>query len=724
MAIDAYSPCPGGTGKKIKFCCSDLVADLDKLDRMLEGEQYLAAAQHVDRLLAQGQKRACLMAVKAMLLRATQQLEAGQAHIAEFLKAFPENPVAWAEAAILTALTETGQAAMPKLQRAIALSSRALEARVYMAADVVAEALLQDGDWLAARALWRFQAMAAPKDPHPLEHLARWNRSLEIPLLMKGEPPLLLCPADAHWKPRFDEALDLLPLGRWQAAAEKLAALTEEAPNAAALWQDLAILRQWLADDEGAVRAWRKFASLRAAQETGSAAGLPETRAGAAAGDSPLEDAVEATALAMLLSSDPLGDTASWLRLDWPVRDAERLGEALLSDPRVTQVPFDPAAMATEQSPPPRWLCVLLDRPMPQTSDGLSLATMPRVLGQAMLFGRQTDREARLEIEGLAAGDLEAIRGLLRALGPEALGPEPQAEVANRTSASFQLLTRRWNLPRGTTREQLATLTAQHRQQALLEVWPETPLGLLGGQTPLGAAAEPAHRVPLLAAILVLEHWCRRTPPAFDFNDLRGRLGLPTLGPIEPSPGQVQSMSLLRLVRVVVEKLSDEDLLAGFQRAAAFHVVEAIEKFGREIIARPGFADRPERQQTLALLAQSAQKIEDALGHVDQGRQAAQAAGKSCASWDLLELSFRFAAGHAAEAMQLVQHIETRHIEEPGVAQALTHLLVEVGLLNPDGTPVQFGPQPAEEAPPDQPSGLWTPDSAKATGGGKLWTPE
>ncbi|MFM8705283.1 MAG: hypothetical protein ACKOHG_15725, partial [Planctomycetia bacterium] len=25
MPLDPYSPCPGGTGKKIKFCCSELV---------------------------------------------------------------------------------------------------------------------------------------------------------------------------------------------------------------------------------------------------------------------------------------------------------------------------------------------------------------------------------------------------------------------------------------------------------------------------------------------------------------------------------------------------------------------------------------------------------------------------------------------------------------------------------------------------------------------------
>ena len=64
MAIDAYSLCPGGTGKKIKFCCGDFLAELQKIDRMIEGEQYLACLQHIDHLMAQGpsQDRACLLA--------------------------------------------------------------------------------------------------------------------------------------------------------------------------------------------------------------------------------------------------------------------------------------------------------------------------------------------------------------------------------------------------------------------------------------------------------------------------------------------------------------------------------------------------------------------------------------------------------------------------------------------------------------------------------------
>ena len=50
MAIDTYAPCPGGTGKKIKFCCADLVGDLEQLDKLVEGDQISAALDQVKRL--------------------------------------------------------------------------------------------------------------------------------------------------------------------------------------------------------------------------------------------------------------------------------------------------------------------------------------------------------------------------------------------------------------------------------------------------------------------------------------------------------------------------------------------------------------------------------------------------------------------------------------------------------------------------------------------------
>ena len=94
MAIDAYSLCPGGTGKKIKFCCEDSVGELQKIDQMLEGEQFLAALKHVEDLLEKTPDKACLLSLKTMLLRATEQHEAAKQSAAVFLEKHPENVMA------------------------------------------------------------------------------------------------------------------------------------------------------------------------------------------------------------------------------------------------------------------------------------------------------------------------------------------------------------------------------------------------------------------------------------------------------------------------------------------------------------------------------------------------------------------------------------------------------------------------------------------------------
>ncbi len=293
MAIDAYAVCPGGTGKKIKFCCPDLLPELEKMGRMLDGQQFQACCQHLDRLMEQGQRRACLMAMKGELLRATNQVEAGEAHTAEFLERFPDSPVAWAESAMWTALGRSGREAVPKLQRAIALSEKQLHTAVYDAISLLAEALAQEGDWAAARALWRLQAGLAPDDPAPIRKLMSLGRSAEIPLLMKDDPGWQPCPAGVWWQARFEQVSDSLARARWQEAAERLAALAQDVPDAPAIWHNLAIVRGWLADDDGAIAAWRKYAGVAAE----------------------LEDAVEAEALAMLLSEDPLGDAVDLVRL-------------------------------------------------------------------------------------------------------------------------------------------------------------------------------------------------------------------------------------------------------------------------------------------------------------------------------------------------------------------------------------------------------------------------
>ena len=192
-------------------------------------------------------------------------------------------------------------------------------------------------------------------------------------------------------------------------------------------------------------------------------------------------------------------------------------------------------------------------------------------------------------------------------------------------------------------------------------------------------------------------------------------------------PGEIRTLPLVRLARVEAEKLSDDDLVLAFHRAALYHAWDAARKFARAVIDRPVFARRPERMEAYRLLAQSATTLEEGIASIDEGRRDALSSGQSCAVWDLLELSFRFGhGGDIEQAMRLMQHIESQHIQEQGVAQTLTQMLINVGLLNPDGTPVAVpGRRAAAEAAPPaaEPSKLWTPGSESSGSGGKLWTP-
>ena len=712
MALDAYSLCPGGTGKKIKFCCNDFLPELQKIDRMVEGEQFIACLKHIDHLLEQepGEDRACLLATKCTLLRMTKQDEAARVTAAAFVEKHPENQLALAESA-LSVVGSDACAALDFVGRAFRAAAGSLSGQTYQAMGLTAGALLHANFPLPARALLQLQCDLTKQDERPQELLSSLSQAIDIPLLLRDDATIVPCPDDATWKDQFSEALQAVAMGDWQTGAARFAALAAEKPNEPVVWRNLATLCGWVADNAGCIEALHKYATLRAAETDG------------------LDDAVEAEAEAMFLSEDPLGDRREVYKVVCPINDVDRACEAFLSSPRFHVVPFDPAQFSDGQTPPPKAAYMLLDRPMPDGAEGLSQETMPLLMGQALLFGKQTDREAQIDVMGVVGDDLQAVKDLIAASAGDAVRPSTE-EVVGHVSASQKLLRTQWMPPRDATPEQLQPLMEQHGRNAIINRWADLKLGFLDGRSPREAAGEENNRIGLLAAIHVLEYWSERMPGKIDFNELRAELGLPVQDPIDPGKHPVVELPVIRLGRLIVEELSDQDLLIAFYRAGAFAMRPVLRKFAEAIVQRPSMADSDIQLHAYSTLARNEENLDRALEYIDQGRQVTAAKNGSCASWDLMELSLRFTAHDGQEAMRLIQHIQDKHIEEPGVGESLTRMLVDVGLLRPDGTPA-FGPEgPAPamptEAPAAESGGLWTPDGAEPgdSGGGKLWTPE
>ena len=73
------TPAPVAVGKKLKFCCGATIVDeLESISRAMEGSQFAAAQQQIDKLIESKGSLACLLAMKGITLLATSQLDAAR----------------------------------------------------------------------------------------------------------------------------------------------------------------------------------------------------------------------------------------------------------------------------------------------------------------------------------------------------------------------------------------------------------------------------------------------------------------------------------------------------------------------------------------------------------------------------------------------------------------------------------------------------------------------
>jgi hypothetical protein len=713
MTIDPYSTCPGGTGKKVKFCCSDLVADLDKIERMLEGDQRIACLDYISKLEAKCPQRACLMAVRSLLEISLDKQEEAGATITAFLAKYPDNPVALARSAVLKCRQGEPREAIVSLLRAIEVSGEEIGTNIYQAITAVAISLEALGYVIPARALllWQFR-LSRGEDQQAALALFQLQGDPRLPLLLRDEPDLEPAPAGAPWKFEFDVAYKSADQGRWNVAAEKFAALIPLAGQSPALWRNLALLRGWLADYPGMVEALRKLATL----------------------DAPADDAIEAEALAQLVDQNSATDGVEIIEVEYAVANQADIEERFAADRQMERTPFDPRSWESDEddetpSPPPRALFLLLDRPIAPTAVGLTHDQASRVSGTVLLFGRQTDRAERMVVQ-IERDSLPQTEALLKRIAGDALGErtsEPE-KVVDRLPAIAHALRVDWRLPRDATPPQRAALMTAGRRDGMLNRLPKLRLNRLGGQTLELAATDPAGRIRASAMILSLDLAIPRDRDAEIYDDLRRQLGLPVPGPIDPASFTDNArVPAARLHRLQADRLSDKSLIELYRRARVVAFARATGKLAAELVRRPALAEQIDFAEPHGLLANLSETLDDALAHVDQGRAITQKARQSSAQWDLEELSLRIRFLDLQGAARVFDHLRKEHLGEEGVAEAVGQILVANGLVDPSGRLLL--PPVAETSPILVPGGatasrILTPDSQPATERkSALWTP-
>lgn len=357
MTLDAYSLCPGGTGKRIKHCeCRDIAGELEKIFRAIEGEQRVAALSRINRLLATHAHRPCLLALKTVTLLQMNNLQGVEETVATFTKVAPDNPLAHCFAATLEARKLQVRAAVDELQKARSLASGLMPAEIIGAYEEVGHALLNQGHFLAAVGHLEMSArLNSEEEENAAEVLAALAQSHRVPLALKWTTYFRQCPREATWRGRFESALRDARLGRWAQGLEKFEKLNQDFPQQPAICWNIGIARALLA--------------LPTAAEA--------LHTYAACDDVPWSDALHAETVAQLLASHEQMVSVDMVRVTLPIADPQAVQERMRESSRMAPLQIKQWSSQDPNSPPPRAVFALLDRPLPEKDAELTAADAP-----------------------------------------------------------------------------------------------------------------------------------------------------------------------------------------------------------------------------------------------------------------------------------------------------------------------------------------------------------
>ncbi|MGB9689707.1 tetratricopeptide repeat protein [Thermogutta sp.] len=424
MAIDRFAMCPGGTGKKIKFCGTNCFSQLERLEKLIAADQSRAARQQVTTWLERDSNRACLWAYKCLLDRAAGCIEEHAKSAAEFARLFPNSPVALAELAIAQVLENRFEEATESLARC----TEQCEAQGYFYYRTVA-AMTTVGEWLAEQGhipaaiayLWitstRYDSQRQT-DTHDLlrEICSRGDVPLELRVL----------PATALTKDKVKELNSSVSQHIWRfrfsAAEQAVQRYLETDPEEPQAWYCLGNLRLWQINYPGAAEAYLRCAQLDQLGPLGALALLRATK----------------------LKKSGCGDIEDLYLLRYEVPDPQRTKEALLSDRHLSQASLnkhqleDLRGIHGEVAPEAQFFLFRYPKPdgFQQFLADLELVR-PLVPGFVLYYGRQTDGPAQIVVTGVLESDRPWVESRVREwLG----GEEPKLVEASVVSAYSRII--------------------------------------------------------------------------------------------------------------------------------------------------------------------------------------------------------------------------------------------------------------------------------------------
>ena len=368
-----------------------------------------------------------------------------------------------------------------------------------------------------------------------------------VPLFVKDPRKIVSPSAGVSWKADFDQAMVATRVGGWAEAAENLVTLAGKVGDPPVLWRNIRDAPR-LVGERGRLReAARKFASL----------------------DVPWEDAAEAEAMAAFLTPDALGDEED---LGYRVQGQRRRpAPVALLPPRALRPggsirgPWPKRGSRLRRQS--MWYAIVPCRPPPRTPRWTAFRGSSA--RRSFSAGRPIAKPAWRLLGWKAGIWIASSRGLPRRRDPE-LGQPVRQEAGERLWRSLAMLHHNWRLPQDSSPEQIRQWIRTYREDCLLKPMAELSAGALGGQDAARGGRGPERARTGPGSHFALGILDGLGPRPVRLQPTSQPIGAAGPGADRSGAGADPRGAAPRLYRVVVKKLKDEDLLAGFHVAASF----------------------------------------------------------------------------------------------------------------------------------------------------------
>ena len=740
--IDNYAPCPCGSGEKYKWCCQKVEPFAERAQRLFDSGQSEAAIEALVEGLRKHPDNAWLLIRKALIEIRDQKTRAAADTLRRLVVTEPKHLAARILLARAVLESEGPASASAHLQNALGLAHGKDRIRLAGLYRMVGVVFAHGRNFPAAI---RHLDQASALDPADSE-ADELGESLSAILSNPGISPYLkdlqrLAPPPADLPQelavRFAEALALAEAGAWNSAAAAFESLSANGGGPMAD-HNLGLLRLWVADDSGAVQAFR-----RCIPKLGNTT-----------------EAVDLEAICQIIAEPSPEDKIDLVQLIWPLKNRDALLDKLRAQPDVIEEGPAPIDGADPKSPEVQWF-LLLDRKALPNGNGANLkpTDLPKVIGQAFV-GK--------EIAGVEAVDgpgLGALTHRFTSLGAPAIPPShPKTKVVGESSRLGLTLAWDWHYPEGIEQGQIDRLRDEQQATIIRDVWPKTKLPYLGNRTPLEAVKAGDSVVALRAAVCLFETQFDSYRAPIDFKAVRAKLNLPDEPEIDPAGLDVESVRVSRLRFVPVDRLDDLGLVAYYRRARKVGLSVQAQLAARRLADRPdlrkqeGFTPLQIFGDIASYVAANGDNRQAAIDWLRRGRTAedAKTGPASSAAWDMFEVRLVAPFDPPEQWVPELAAILDRYRDSREADQTLMLSLVGMGLLqiapnheNPeqvlvDSRPLQmlmdqYGPRittssgrlgvsatKPEVWTPDSraggsttPGGIWTPGSSQGSGGDK-----